>query len=164
MRFDEIYTTSIYLYFASNRRVPSFARYRLTSDNLKTKRVCPFVRWMLLNLVAKNKFYTLLYIIICLLMAILLWLQLISVWFDFISIVSYSLKNHIILLQMFVAEKVLLLLVISLTAHHQPVPVSEDDAKFTKPRPMVVSNVSPVLQWDHTSERGSQNAMIPLFL
>ena len=37
------------------------------------------------------------------------------VWFDFIFIVSRSWRNHIILLLMFVAEKVLLLLVISVT-------------------------------------------------
>ena len=35
---------------------------------------------------------------------------------DFILIVSCSWKNHILLLLMFIAEKVLLLLVISLTA------------------------------------------------
>ena len=70
---------------------------------------------MPLNLVAKIKFYILLYIIIWLLMAILLWLYLIPVWFDVILIVSCSWKNYIMLLLMFVAEKVLLLLVISLT-------------------------------------------------
>ena len=40
----------------------------------------------------------------------------IPVWFDFILIISCSWRNHIILLPMFAAEKVLLLLVISLTA------------------------------------------------
>ena len=71
---------------------------------------------MLLNLVAKMKFYTLLYFIIWLPMAILLWLQLFHVWFDFIFIVSCSWRNHIILLLMLETEKMLLLLVISLTA------------------------------------------------
>ena len=73
-----------------------------------------FARQMLLNLVAKTKFYTLLYIDIWLLMAILLRLMLIHIWFDYILIVSCSWRNHIILLLMFVAEKVLLLLVFSL--------------------------------------------------
>ena len=40
VRFDEIYTTNTYLYFASNIWVPSFARCRLTNDNWKTKRFC----------------------------------------------------------------------------------------------------------------------------
>ena len=75
---------------------------------------------MLLNLVAKIKFYTLLYIIIWLLMAILLWLYMIPVWFDFILTVSCSWRNHIILLLLFVAEKVLLILVISLTVQWKP--------------------------------------------
>ena len=48
---------------------------------------------MPLNLVAKIKFYILLYIIIWLLMAILLWLYLIPVWFDVILIVSCSWKK-----------------------------------------------------------------------
>ena len=70
---------------------------------------------MLLNLVKKIKFYTLLYIILWILMGILLWLLLIPAWFDFILIVSYFWRIHIILLLMFVAEEMLLLLVISLT-------------------------------------------------
>ena len=35
MRFDEIYTTNTYLYFASNIWVPSFSRCRLTNDSWK---------------------------------------------------------------------------------------------------------------------------------
>ena len=56
MRFDEIYTTNTY--FASNIWVPSFARCRLTNDIRKTKCISPFARKMVLNLVAKIKFYT----------------------------------------------------------------------------------------------------------
>ena len=67
---------------------------------------------------SKIKFYTLLYITMWLFMAILLWLYLIHVWFDFILIVSCSWRNHIILLLMFSAEKVLLLLVLSLTTKY----------------------------------------------
>ena len=48
---------------------------------------------MLLNLVAKIKFSTLLHIIIWLLMAILLLILLIPVWFDFILIVSCTWKK-----------------------------------------------------------------------
>ena len=48
-------------------------------------------------------------------MAILSWLKLINVLFDFIWMVSCSWSNHNILLLMIVAEKVLLLLVIFLT-------------------------------------------------
>ena len=36
-RFNEIYTTNTYLYFASNIWVPSFARCRLTNDSQKPK-------------------------------------------------------------------------------------------------------------------------------
>ena len=107
--------SNTYLYFASNKWVPSFARCRLTNDSGKTKRFSPFARKMLLNLVAKNKFCTLFHIIIWTLMAISSWLELIQVYFDFIWIVSCSWSNHMKLLLMFVAEKVLLLLVISLT-------------------------------------------------
>ena len=88
VRFDKIYATITYLYFASNIWVPSFARCRLTNDSRKPKVFSHFGRQMLLNLVPK-----------C----------------DFVWIVSCSWSNHIILLLMFVAEKVLLLLVISLT-------------------------------------------------
>ena len=52
-------------------RVPPFTLCRLTNDSRKIKRFSPFVRKMLLNLVAKIKFYTLLHIIIWLLMATL---------------------------------------------------------------------------------------------
>ena len=74
VRFDEIYTTNTYLYFASNTWVPSFARCRFIDDSRKTKSLSPFARKMILNLVAKIKFHTLSCIIIWLLMAILLWI------------------------------------------------------------------------------------------
>ena len=60
---------------------------RLINDSRKTKRFSPLVRWMLLNLVPEIKFH----------------LDLSCSW-----------SNRTILLLMFVAEKVLLLLVISL--------------------------------------------------
>ena len=113
---DEIYIPNRYLYFASNIWVPSFARCGLT--NSKNQTFSSFCEINASKFCSKNKFYTLLYIIIWLLMAILSRLQLIHVWFDFILRVSCSWRNHIILLLMFVAEKVLLLLVISLTLHH----------------------------------------------
>ena len=59
--------------------VPSFARCRLTNDSQKTKRFFSFAIKMLLNLVAKIKFYTSLYIIIWALMAKSSWLKLIHV-------------------------------------------------------------------------------------
>ena len=89
VRFDEINTTDTYLYFEPNIWVPFFARCRLTNDSRKTKRFSPLARWMLLNFVTK---------------------------YDSIWIVSCSWSNHTTLLLMFVSEKVLLLLVISLTA------------------------------------------------
>ena len=64
----------------------------------------------------KTEIYTKLYMTIWLLMGKLSWLYLIHVWFYFIWIVSCSWGNYTILLLLLVAEKVLLLLVISLTA------------------------------------------------
>ena len=49
-------------------------------------------------------------------MVISSWSLLIHIYFDFIWIVSFSWNNHIILLLMVVAEKALVLLVISLTS------------------------------------------------
>ena len=83
---------------------------RLTNDRRKTKRFSPFARKMLLSLVAKIKFYTSFHITTWLFMAILSWLGLIHVWFDFIWMVSCSWSNHMKLLLMFVAEKKPLLL------------------------------------------------------
>ena len=88
VRFDEINTRDTYIYFTPNIWVPFFARWRLTNDSRKNK------RFFLL----RDKCHW-------------IWQQKI----DYIWIASYSLSNHTTLLLMFVAEKVLLLLVISLT-------------------------------------------------
>ena len=90
VRFDEIYTTNTYRYFVWNTWVVSFARYRWTNDSRNNKGISPFVRKML-NFVAKIQFYIPSYIII----------------------LSNSIATNVSKL----AEKVLLLLVISLTDH-----------------------------------------------
>ena len=108
----DLYNKHISIFCIKHRRI-IFRTLQVNKWLLKTKRFSPFASEMLLNMVAKIKFCTLLYIIIWLLM--ILWSLLIPVWFEFILIVSCSWRNHIILLLMFVAEKMLLLLMISLT-------------------------------------------------
>ena len=58
-----------------------FRTLQVNNDSWKTKRSCPFARWMLLNLVAKVKFYTLSYIIIWLLIMIIV--DFCMIWFHF---------------------------------------------------------------------------------
>ena len=120
VRFGEIFTTNTYLYFASNIWVPSFARCRLTNDGRKTKRFSHFEKWMLLDLVPI---------------------------FDFVWIVSCSWSNPTTLLLIFVAKKVPLLLVISLTVygHVQWEPFSNNTTGY-------IIDLMPSLyldQWSH---------------
>ena len=123
MRFDEIYTAKTYLYFVSNIWVPSFARCRLTNDSRKTKRFSPFARKVLLNLEPKIKFhgdYISLYDFLGIYCHDYRWFM---YNFDFIWTVSCNGSNHTLLLLMLVAEKVLLLLVISLIVEYRNLPI-----------------------------------------
>ena len=91
VRFDEINTIDTYLYFTPNIWLPFFASCRLTNDSRKTKRFFSFCEINATEFGNKK----------CIPFGL------------YHAVVS----NHTTLLLMFVAEKVLLLLVISLTVY-----------------------------------------------
>ena len=115
VRFDEIYTTNTYLYFASNMWVPSFARYRLRNDSWKPKRFSPFCE------INATKFGSKKYILHTIMYHYMTSFDYIfkiivgscMIWFHFDCIMQLRKSYHIA--TNVCSKKVLLLLVISLT-------------------------------------------------
>ena len=111
-----MYTTSTHLYFAPNTWVPSFARCRLTNDSRKTKRFLSVCEISAITFCTRND---ILHIIVYHYMtsyghSIMIIVDSCKMCFSFRL---HHASNDILLLLMFVAEKKILLLMISLKAY-----------------------------------------------